>query len=239
MIISGKNSIEEAFVAKKTINRVYINNKIHDDFCERIVKYCKQNGIRYDFVDKKILDKFSLHNQGYVAEITDYEYSSLDEILNSKKEKGSFIILLDGVEDPHNLGSITRVADCVGVDGIVIENRHCCNVNETVYKTSCGAINHVKIAKVTNLNDTIKYLKKNGVWVFACDMDGADVFSSDLTGNVAIVLGGEGQGVSMLTKKLCDGVVSLPMFGKVNSLNVSTACSAIVYEIVRQRQKNG
>ena len=239
MIISGKNSIEEAFVAKKTINRVYIHNKIHDAFCEKIVKNCKQNGIRYDFVDKKLLDKFSVHNQGYVAEVTDYEYSTLDDILSSSKEGGNFIILLDGVEDPHNLGSITRVADCAGVDGIVIENRRCCNVNETVYKTSCGAINHVKIAKVSNLNDTIKTLKKNGVWIYACDMDGENVSCTNMLGSVAIVLGGEGKGISALTKKLCDGVVSLPMFGKVNSLNVSTACSAIVYEIVRQRQNNG
>lgn len=239
MIISGKNSVYEALNSNKTINKVLISKNAHDTFFKNIIDMCKQNKVRFDFVDKKVLDNLSQHNQGLVAEVTDFKYSTVEEILQNRNEKGNFIVLLDGVQDPHNFGSIIRVCECAGVDGIVIESRHSCNVNETVFKTSCGAINYVKIAKVTNLNDVIKQLKNNNVWVFAADMDGDNLTKTNLTGNIAIVLGGEGQGVSKLTKQLCDGVISLPMYGKVNSLNVSTATSAVVYEVLRQRNLNG
>lgn len=282
MIISGKNSVYEALNSDKTINKVLIAKSIHDEFSKKIVDLCANKKIRYDFVDRKILDKFSEHNQGYVAEITDFKYSTLEEILNisqnivdgadekensnevdiknlnatdieianetksnnkkkneSKninKKKDAFIVLLDNIQDPHNFGSIIRVCECAGVDGIIIENRRSCVVNETVYKTSGGAVNHMKIAKVTNLNDTIKYLQKQNIWVYACEVGGKDIYESNLKGNIAVVVGSEGEGVSKLTKQICDDVLSLPMFGKVNSLNVSTATSVIVYEILRQRK---
>ena len=172
-----------------------------------------------------------------MAEVTDFKYSTVDEILADKSPEGNFIVILDGVEDPHNFGSIIRVCDCAGVDGIIIENRHSCSVNETVYKTSCGAVNYVKIAKVGNINDIIKSLQKENIWVYAMEAHGEEISKTNLTGNIAIVMGSEGNGVSALTQKLCDGVVSLPMFGHVNSLNVSTATSAVVYEILRQRKK--
>ena len=242
MIISGKNSIYEILNSDKTINKVMISNTLHDEYSKKIVEICKQKKIRFDFVDKKILDKISIHNQGYIAEVTDFKYSSLEEILEDKdgmndfKTKEKLLVILDNIQDPHNFGSIIRVCECAGVDGIIIENRRSCQVNETVFKTSCGAINHIKIAKVTNINDTIKHLQKQNIWVYACEANGESIYSSNLKGNVAIVVGSEGERVGKLTKKICDGVLSLPMYGKVNSLNVSTATSAIVYEILRQRK---
>ena len=236
MIISGKNSVYEALNAGKTINKVMIANYIHDDFSRKIVEMCKKNKIRYDFVDKKNIDKVAEHNQGYVAEVTEFNYSTLEEIIENKKDDYNFIVILDNIQDPHNFGSIIRVCECAGVDGIIIESRRSCNVNETVYKTSCGAINYVKIAKVTNINDAIRTLQKENVWVYACEADGENISKANLTGNIAIVMGSEGEGVGKLTKQICDGVISLPMFGKVNSLNVSTATSAVVYEILRQRK---
>jgi len=236
MIISGKNSVYEALNSNKTINRVCVSKNENNDFSHQIVNLCKKRNIRFDFVDKKVLDRMSEHHQNYIAEVTDFEYSSIDDILNDEKNK--LIVILDGIQDPHNFGSIIRVCECSGVSGIIIENRRSCNVNETVYKTSCGAINHVKIIKVVNINDTIKYLQKNNIWVYACEANGEDLYKSNLKGNIAVVMGSEGEGVGALTKKICDGVISLPMFGKVNSLNVSTATSAIVYEIVRQRMED-
>ena len=236
MIISGKNSVFEALNSAKTINKVMINSASRDEFCTKVVNLCKLKHVRFDFVDKRVLDKLANHHQNYVAEVTDFEYSTIDEILDNKKVEGNFIVILDGVEDPHNFGSIIRVCECAGVDGIVIESRRSAQVNETVYKTSCGAINHVKIAKVNNINDTIKYLQKNDVWVYALEADGETAYQTNLKGNLALVMGSEGFGVGALTKKICDGVISLPMYGEVNSLNVSTATSAVVYEALRQRK---
>ncbi|MBR1984706.1 MAG: RNA methyltransferase, partial [Clostridia bacterium] len=138
MIISGKNSVFEALNSGKTINKVLIANYIHDDFSKKVVELCKKNKVRFDFVDKKQLEKLAEHNQGFVAEVTEFNYSTLEEILENKKGDYNFIVILDNVQDPHNFGSIIRVCECAGVDGIVIESRRSCNVNETVYKTSCG-----------------------------------------------------------------------------------------------------
>ena len=237
MVISGKNSVYEAINSGTTINKILINNKIFDATSKEIVKKAKEKGIRVEFVDKKVLDKYNEHNQGYVAEVTDFKYCETDDILEYARKKGEdpLIIVLDGIEDPHNLGSIVRVCECVGAHGIIIQNRRCCAVNDTVFKTSCGAINYVKIARVTNINDEIQRLKEENVWVFATDMDGDSVFKTNLKGAIAVVIGSEGKGISQLTRKLCDGAISLPMFGKVNSLNASTATSAVLYEIIRQR----
>lgn len=237
MVISGKNSVYEAINSGTTINKILINNKIFDATSKEIVKKAKEKGIRVEFVDKKVLDKYNEHNQGYVAEVTDFKYCETDDILEYARKKGEdpLIIILDGIEDPHNLGSIVRVCECVGAHGIIIQNRRCCAVNDTVFKTSCGAINYVKIARVTNINDEIQRLKEENVWVFATDMDGDSVFKTNLKGAIAVVIGSEGKGISQLTRKLCDGAISLPMFGKVNSLNASTATSAVLYEIIRQR----
>ena len=143
-------------------------------------------------------------------------------------------MLLDGVEDPHNLGSVLRVAECAGVHGVVIPRHRAVSVNDTVVKVSSGAAAHIRVAKVTNINDAIAELKQAGVWVYAADMEGGSLYDADLRGAVAFVIGGEGRGVKRLTRELCDGVVSIPMFGSVNSLNASVAAGIVVYEKVRQ-----
>ena len=235
MIISGKNSVFEALNGKITINKVIISSSQHDEFSKKIVDLCKQKHIRFDFAQKEVLDKMAEHNQGYVADVIDYAYSSLDDILAMRDDH--FILILDNIQDPHNFGSIIRVCDCTGVDGIIIPSRHSVVVNETVFKTSGGAISHVKIARVGNINDVIKALKEQNVWVYCAEAGGKSIYSQNYKGSVALVMGSEGEGVSRLTRELCDEVISLPMFGKVNSLNVSTATSAIVYEMIRQREK--
>ena len=162
----------------------------------------------------------------------------MDDILELAAKKGEppFIVILDGVEDPHNLGSVLRVAECAGCHGVIIPARRAASVNETVIKVSAGAAAHVLVAKVTNVNDAIDYLKKQNVWVYCADMDGSPIYSTNLTGAIAFVVGGEGSGVKRLTKEKCDGVVTLPMFGKVNSLNASVAAALAVYEYVRQNK---
>lgn len=237
MIISGKNSVFEILNSNKTINKVLISDTQHDDFCKKIIDLCKKSHIRFDFVPKVSLDKLSPHHQGYVADVTDYKYFDLDDIKDG--EAGSrLIVILDGIEDVHNFGSILRVCDCAGVNGIIISDRRSVAVNDTVYKTSAGAISHVKVCKVGNINDSIRKLKQDGFFVFGAEADGESIYKTNLTGDICLVMGSEGEGISVLTRKLCDGIISLPMFGKVNSLNVSCATSAVLYEAIRQREGN-
>ena len=203
-----------------------------------IVDLAKMKGVKFQFVDNKILDRECDNHQGMVAITSEFKYSTMDEILAVAERKGAphFILILDGVEDPHNFGSIIRVAECLGVDGIVIQKNRACPVTDTVAKVSAGAIEHIKIAKVTNINTEIERLKENNIWVYACELGGEDLDSADLSGNIAIVVGSEGKGVSALTRKLCDGVVSMKMYGNVNSLNVSVATGIVLYETVRKRR---
>ena len=236
MIIGGKNSVVEAVKSGKTINKVMIESSRHDEFTKSLINECRARHIRFDFVDKKRLDALSPHHQGVVAEVTDYKYYELDDILNSRGRAGHLIVVLDGIEDPHNFGSIIRVCECAGVDGIVISKRNSATVNDTVYKTSAGAVSLVKIARVTNINDAIKTLKEKNIFVYALEAGGEDIYKTNLTGDIAFVLGSEGFGVKSLTKKLCDGVISLPLLGRLNSLNVSCATSAVLYEAIRQRE---
>ena len=192
---------------------------------------------RSEFVDKKVLDKLSAtgHHQGIIAESNNFKYAELDEVLQKNKDK--VLVLLDGLEDPHNLGSVIRVAECVGADGVIIPSRNSVVVKETVIRVSAGASSYVPVVKVVNLNTTIKELKQNGFWIFGADMDGEVMYNANLTGNVALVIGAEGGGLSKLTKELCDQVVSIPMRGKVNSLNASVSAGILLYEAYRQRSK--
>jgi len=191
-------------------------------------------------VDMAILNKYSATNkhQGIIAETTEFKYSTVEEILSVSKNKqqDAFILILDGIEDPHNLGSIIRVAECFGVDGIIIGKNRACSVNETVIKTSAGATAYVKIAKVTNINDTIKYLKEQNVWVYACELGGEDIGKTDFSGNTAVVIGSEGFGTSKLTLKLCDKIVTIPMCGKINSLNAAIATGIAVNTIFTKKR---
>ena len=199
----------------------------------------RNRGIRVQYVDKSVLDKESEtgRHQGVIALTTDYEYFDIDEIIAEKHdEKGGFVILCDGVEDVHNLGSILRVAECAGADGVVITKAGCAPVNESVIRISAGAAEHVKVARVSNLRVAIDALKKNGYWLYALEAGEEDIYSQDFTGNVALVIGGEDCGVRKITRSLCDKIVSLPLKGNVNSLNASVALGVAAYEVLRQRR---
>ena len=239
MIIEGKNSVYEALVAGKTFNKLMAAKGLSDEHSNKIINLAREKGVSINFVDRKILDRSSEtgRHQGFVAEITDFLYSEIEEVydLAAKRGEQPFVVILDNIEDPHNLGSIIRVCECAGVHGVVIPKQRACAINATVLKTSAGACNHLPVCRVANINQIIEKLKKEGFWIYCADMDGEYVYKTNLTGPIAVVIGSEGKGVSRLTKQLCDGVVKLPMFGRVNSLNASTATSAIVYEIVRQR----
>jgi 23S rRNA (guanosine2251-2'-O)-methyltransferase len=192
------------------------------------------------FVPKDVLDRESTvkNHQGVIAFINGYVYGSVDDMFAVAKQKGEepFLVLLSEIADPHNLGSIIRSAECAGVHGIIIPKNRACQVNDTVIKVSTGACFNVKIACVNNINDCIKDLKSRGVWVYSLEANGEDMYRTDLTGSTALVVGSEGFGVSALTKKLSDGILSLPMKGKINSLNASVAGGIAIYEVVRQRE---
>ena len=238
MKILGRNAVAEAIKAGTTIDRLVAARDQKDAGAQRIINEAKSRGIKVFFYDKEVLDRESggKRHQGFIAEVTDFKYCELDDILSYAEEKGEppFILILDGVEDPHNLGSILRVAECGGAHGVVIPRHRAASVNETVVKVSAGAAAHVMVVKATNVNDVIDELKAKGVWVYAADMDGESIYSTNLSGAVAFVIGGEGAGVKRLTKSKCDGVIALPMRGKVNSLNASVAAGVVAYEYVRQ-----
>ena len=232
MKIEGRNSVLEALKS----DAVTVNTLICEKGAQNtIVALARQKGVKISFVDKAVLDKASAsgRHQGYIADVTDYEYCEVEDILANSETP--FIVVLDGINDPHNFGSIIRAAECAGVDGIVIGRNRQVAVTDTVVRSSAGAVSHVKIARVTNVNNAIKQLQEKGVWVYALDMDGEEITTTNLKGAVAIVVGSEGDGISAYTKKLCDGVVSLKLRGKVNSLNASVACGIALYEVVRQR----
>ena len=237
MLSIGKNAVRELLGADAEIFKLYVLKGAHD--LDKFVDGAKAKGARIEFCDKRALDKLAgeIRHQGVIAETADFAYCSLEDILAKAKAKGenAFILLLDGIEDPHNLGSILRVAECAGVHGVVIPSRRSATVNETVIRISAGAANLVPVAKVGNINDAIRKLKDEFVTVYCADMGGESVYDSHFTGDTAIVIGSEGFGVKELTSKLCDKVIALPQRGKVNSLNASVACGVICYEVVRQR----
>lgn len=241
MIIEGKNPVRELLASNRNVEKMYVekNNANHE--LVELTKKARAKKIPVTFVDKFVLDKNSVtkRHQGILAVTSDYIYDTLENVFNTSKsnDKPLFLLILDGIEDPHNLGSIIRVGDCCGVSGIVLPKHRAVGVTDTVAKISQGAIEHVSVVKVTNINDAIRWLKDNGVTVFCADMDGENIFTTNLTGDIAIVIGGENTGVKALTRKLCDGVISLPQFGKINSLNASVATGAILYEAIRQRTK--
>ncbi len=238
MKIYGRNAVSEAIKSGNTIDRLVAAKGQKDVGAQRIIDDAKSRGIKVFFYDKEVLDRETggKKHQGFVAEVTDFKYCELDDILAYAEEKGEepFVFILDGVEDPHNLGSILRVAECTGAHGVVIPRHRSVSVNDTVVKVSAGAAEHIRVAKVTNVNDAIDELKAKNVWVYAADMDGDDIYKTKLTGAVAFVIGGEGNGVKRLTREKCDGVVALPMRGKVNSLNASVAAGVVAYEYIRQ-----
>ena len=240
MFIEGKNAVRQAIDSGATINKIYID-KNYQSRKDEIISLASKNKIRIEFLPKAILDKRSKtdHHQGYIAETVEFNYSSVEEIVDHAKEKEEmpFIVLLDGIEDPHNFGAIIRSCECAGVHGIIIPKNRACQVNETVVRTSTGAISNMKIAKVTNLKEAIETLKENDIWVFAAEADGENIYSKNLNLPIAIIIGSEGFGVKKSIISYCDGVLSLPLKGKVNSLNASVACGIVVFEALRQRNK--
>lgn len=232
MKIEGRNCVLEALRSQNVTVNTLICEKGKND---SITVLARQKGVKIQYVEKSVLDKESVEgkHQGYIADVTEFAYCDVEDILAENPEP--FVVVLDGINDPHNFGSIIRVCECAGVDGIIIGRNRQVAVTDTVARCSAGAVSHVKIARVTNVNSAIKTLQNAGVWVYACDMDGQEITSANLKGSVALVIGGEGSGVSTLTRELCDGIVSLKLKGKVNSLNASVACGIAVYEVVRQR----
>lgn len=232
MIISGKNSVLERIKSGEKILSIYIlkNHKNYND----VLNYCNKNKINLKISDKFELSKLSSssNNQGIVAKIPDFEYSDFDKLLEiSVKKDKSIILLLDGIQDPHNLGSIIRVADCLGISFIVIAKNRSCKINDTIMRSSAGAINHIKIAMVTNLNYTIDKLKDNFYQVVSASMNGSDISDFNFSNHTAIVIGSEGDGISSLTLKKSDAIVSIPQYGVVNSLNASVATGIICHQV--------
>lgn len=239
MKVEGRNAVNEALEAGATIDRLAVATDVKDAAGNRIIAKAREKGVKIQFLDRKILDKESTggNHQGFIALTTEFKYCEIGDILAFAESKNEqpLIIILDGVEDPHNLGSVIRVAECGGVHGIIIGRHRAASVNETVIKVSAGAAEHMRVARVTNINDAIEDFKKRGIWVIAADLNGQDIYKTDLKGALALVIGGEGAGVKRLTREKCDAVVTLPIYGKVNSLNASVACGITLYEALRQR----
>ena len=236
MKIEGKNAVLELLKTDKEIDKLLLL-KGAEGSLGRIFALARQKNIRVQFVDAKVLDKESETGraQGVIAFVSDYEYADLARLLEPK-EGARFVIVCDGIEDVHNLGSILRVAECAGADGVVIPKNKSAQVTGAVVRISEGAANHIRVARVPDVNYAVNELKKNGYWVYALEAEGEDLYSCDLTGDIALVIGGENSGVGALTKKKCDKVLSLPLQGKVNSLNASVALGIAAYEAVRQRR---
>lgn len=238
-IIEGRNPVIEVLKSGRTVEKLFVAKGAIEGSLKVILSMAKDNGIVVSEVDRKKLDDMSTthSHQGVIALVSSYAYSSIDEMLKLAKEKGEdpFIIILDEIEDPHNLGSIIRSANVYGAHGIIIPKRRSALITAAVAKASSGAVEYMKIAKMTNLNQAIRELKEKGLWVIGTDMDGEICYESNLTGPIAIVIGSEGKGISRLVKENCDAVVSIPMQGEVNSLNASVAAGTIMYEIIRQR----
>lgn len=237
-IIYGKNPVFEALNSGKTINKLYIQKNAKD--LEDIIDIAKKNNIVTIYSDKAYLDKMVEYknSQGAVASVTDYKYFDVDDILSYAKQKNEdpVIVILDKIEDPHNLGAIIRSAECLGAHGVIIQKRNAVQVNDTVEKVSAGALEYVRIARVTNITETIKYLKEKGLWIYGLDMDGSNnLYSENLKGPLGIVIGSEGFGISHLIKQNCDVLLKIPMVGKINSLNASVSNAIALYEILRQK----
>ena len=234
MKTEGRNAVLELLKTDKTVEKILMERGAQGSL-GRIFAMAREKGVRVQFVTKEALDRESREkrHQGVIAFTTDYKYADLYDILSEKEN--SLVVLCDGIEDVHNLGSIIRVAECAGADGVVIPKARGASVTEAVIRISAGAAEHMKVAKVSSLNTAVEILKEHGYWVYALEAGGESIYDADLKGKVALVVGGEDSGVKRLTKETCDKVLSLPLFGKVNSLNASVALGIAAYEVVRAR----
>ncbi|MCR5205895.1 MAG: 23S rRNA (guanosine(2251)-2'-O)-methyltransferase RlmB [Lachnospiraceae bacterium] len=239
LTLEGRNAVLEAFRAKRTIDKLFVQKGLNDGPINTILREAKKTDAIIQFMDREKLDQMSqTHNhQGVIAYSAAYDYAEVSEILERAQEKGEppFIFLLDGIEDPHNLGAIIRTANLCGAHGVIIPKRRASGLTSTVAKTSAGALNYTPVAKVTNLTSTMEDLKKQGLWFVCGDMGGESMYKCNLTGPIGLVIGNEGEGVSRLVKEHCDMIASIPMKGDIDSLNASVAAGVLAYEIVRQR----
>mgnify|MGYP000503179097 CR=1 FL=1 len=237
--IEGRNAVLEAFRSGKCVDKLFILDGCQDGPVRTIAREARKTDTIINYVSKERLDQLSeTHaHQGVIAQVAAYDYSTVDEILARAEEKGEapFLIILDNVEDPHNLGAIIRTANLAGAHGVIIPKRRAVGLTSTVAKTSAGAINYTPVAKVTNIVRTIAELKEKGIWFVCADMGGETMYDLDLTGPMGLVIGNEGEGVSRLVREACDFTASIPMKGDIDSLNASVAAGVLAYEIVRQR----
>lgn len=237
-IIIGRNPVYEALKSNRPIINILIA-KGKDGAFAHIIALAKKQDIVIKEVDSKKLDYMtgSAVHQGICAVCAVKEYSTVDDILKIAEEKGEdpFVIILDEIEDPHNLGAIIRTAECAGAHGVIVKKRHSAGLSFTVNKASAGALEYMPVARVTNISDTVDYLKQQGVWIYGADMNGEDYLKCDFSGAVALVIGNEGKGISRLVRSKCDVIVSLPQRGKINSLNASVAAGILMYTVARFR----
>ena len=240
-MVAGRNAVMEALKGSRSVNKLMIANGSIEGSIKEIIAVAKEKGVNIQYWDRSKLDSIArgIRHQGVLAQVAPVQYAELEDILQVAKDRNEppFIVLLDELEDPHNLGAILRTADAAGVHGVLIPKHRSCPLSATVAKTSAGAVEHVPVARVGNLVQTIKKLKQEGLWVAAADLDGKDYYDTDLTGPLLLIIGSEGQGVGRLVKEQCDFVVRIPMVGKINSLNASVAGSILMYEAMKQRRK--
>lgn len=239
LIIEGRNAVMEAFHAGKTIDKLFVLDGCKDGPIQSIVREARKQDTIIQFVAKERLSQLAQtgNHQGVVAYVAAYEYGNIEDMLQKAKDKGEapFLILLDGIEDPHNLGAIIRTANQAGAHGVIIPKRRAVGLTATVAKTSAGALNYTPVAKVTNLSATIDSLKERGMWFVCADMGGEIMYNLNLKGPIGLVIGNEGEGVGRLVREKCDLVASIPMKGEIDSLNASVAAGILAYEVVRQR----
>ena len=240
-VIGGRNAVIEAFRAGKTIDKLFVLEHCKEGSMNTVLREAKKQGTVINYVKRERLDQMSEtgKHQGVIAYIAAYEYGSVEDILKKAEDKGEqpFVIILDDIEDPHNLGAIIRTANLAGAHGVIIPKHRASGLTATVVKASAGAINYTPVAKVTNISKTIEELKEKGLWFVCADMDGTTMYDLDLKGPIGLVIGNEGKGVSRLVKEKCDFIAKVPMFGDIDSLNASVAAGVLAYEIVRQRLK--
>ena len=240
-VVIGRNAVKELLCGGRDVDKLYITSGEREGSINQLLGIASERGIPITECDRSKLDAIAKggRHQGIIAIAAERNYSSIDEILEYANEKGEppFIVICDGVEDPHNLGAIIRSADCSGAHGIIIPKRRAVGLTATVAKSSAGALEHMRVAKVTNLASAIDDLKERGLWIYAADMDGSTYYKTDMKGAVALVLGSEGFGISRLVKEKCDFTVSIPLYGQVNSLNVSCAAAVLLAEVARQRNE--
>lgn len=237
--VEGRNAVLEAFRSGRVVDKLFVLERCEDGPVRTILREAKKHDTMVRFVKKERLDQMSEtgKHHGVIAVTAAYDYAEVDDILNKAREKGEapFVVLLDNIEDPHNLGAIIRTANLAGAHGVIIPKNRAVGLTATVARTSAGALNYTPVARVTNIARTIEELKKEGLWFVCADMGGTSMYQLDLKGPIGLVIGNEGEGVSRMVKEKCDFVASIPMKGDIDSLNASVAAGVLAYEIVRQR----